>query len=177
MDLVIDFLLLATSGAACLYCIVLSNKLKSLTNMRAGLGAGITALSRSTDEVRAVMEKARADADASSARLENLIREAQVQAQELKSLAGELEAMGRSVVDHADGATDKYLSMLSPMLEEANAAADNLLAAITAAPAMEPEEEAQGNVARLRVRCDKKVVAKGAAKTARRSPKRAGAAA
>lgn len=175
MDLVIDFLLLATSGAACLYCIVLSNKLKSLTNMRAGLGAGITALCQSTDEVKAVMEKARAEADASSSRLEGLIREAQAQARELKSLAGELETMGRSVVDHADGATRNYVAMLSPMLQEANTAADNLLAAIAAAPA--PDTGEKNNVARLKPRSDAKAATKNAGKPARRPAKRAGAAA
>ena len=52
MALVVDFLLLAASGTAGLYCFVLSRRLKGLTNASGGLGAGVAALAQSAEEMK-----------------------------------------------------------------------------------------------------------------------------
>lgn len=134
MDMVTDFLLLAASATACLYCYVLSKRLKGLSNANEGLGAGIAALSQSAEEVKTAVASTKASADAAAARIETLMLEADVKAKELQALIDELADMGASVVAHAEGATKKYVDTLAPFLGEANDAAARLLGAIERAP-------------------------------------------
>lgn len=135
MDLVTDFLLLAASATACLYCFVLSRRLKGLTSAKDGLGAGIAALSQSASEMKSAVSATKASADAAASRIETLMSEADAKAQQLQSLIDELTEMSASVVDHAEGATKKYVDTLAPFLGEANDAAARLLQAIERAPA------------------------------------------
>lgn len=134
MELVIDFLLLAASGTAGLFCWVLSRKLKALTSAEAGLGAGIAALSQSAEEMKRAVAETRSSADQTAARIELLLAEAEGKAKHLQGLIDQLTEMSASVVDHAENATRKYLETLEPFLEEANETANRLLGAIAAAP-------------------------------------------
>lgn len=130
MELVVDFLLLAASGTAGLFCWVLSRKLKALTSAEAGLGAGVAALSQSAEEMRSTVAAAKASANDTAARIETLLSEADEKAAHLKGLIDQLAEMSASVAGHAESATRKYLETLAPFLDEANEAADRLLGAI-----------------------------------------------
>ncbi|MEE2690785.1 MAG: hypothetical protein VX640_04500 [Pseudomonadota bacterium] len=138
MDLVTDFLLLAASATACLYCFVLNRRLKGLTSAREGLGAGIAALSRSAEEMKSAVSTTRQSADAAAARIETLLGEADEKTQHLQKLIDELSEMSSSVVAHAEGATKKYVDTIAPFLGEANDAAARLLEAIERAPSARP---------------------------------------
>ena len=135
MDLVTDFLLLAASATACLYCFVLSRRLKGLTSAKDGLGAGIAALSQSANEMKSAVSETKASADAAASRIETLMAEADAKAEQLQTLIDQLSEMSASVVEHAEGATKKYVDTLAPFLGEANDAAARLLEAIERAPA------------------------------------------
>ncbi|MBI1366980.1 MAG: hypothetical protein GC153_13615 [Alphaproteobacteria bacterium] len=138
MEMVTDFLLLAASGTACLYCLILSRRLKGLTSMKGGLGAGIAALSRSAEEMKKAIGDTKRSADASAERLEAAISHADRKAEQLRGLIAELGEMEASVINHAEGATRKYVDTLAPILGEANDAAERLFAAIESAPVVTP---------------------------------------
>jgi len=59
MDLIADGLLIATALTAALYCLVLSQRLRRLTDARAGVGAQIAELSRVLEETRAAVADTR----------------------------------------------------------------------------------------------------------------------
>lgn len=130
MDLIIDFLLLATSATACFYCIVLSRRLKGLTGAKEGLGAGIAALSRSAEEVKSAIAGTKSSADAAASRIERLLKEAEAKTRAMQALMDDLNDTSTSVVAEAEAATKKYVDTLAPFLGEANEAASRLLSAI-----------------------------------------------
>lgn len=133
MELVIDFLLLAASGTAGLFCWVLSRKLKAITSAEAGLGAGIAALSNSAEDMKKAVAETKSSADETAARIEGLLGEADAKAAHLQGLIAELGDIGESLTGRVEGATRKYLDTLAPFLDEANEAADRLLGVIAEA--------------------------------------------
>ena len=134
MEMVLDFLLLAASGVACFYCWVLSKRLKGLTSAEKGLGAGIQQLSVSAEEVKAAVATAKSGADATAAKLEQLLQRAEQKIAELNALFNEVDEAGEKVAAKTEGATRKYVDTLTPFLTEANEIADRLFAAIERAP-------------------------------------------
>ena len=73
-----DIAIILISSVACLYCIVLSRRLKALQNTRNGLGATIKALSDSISAVSTTTDEARFHAGELAARLARLIEEAKL---------------------------------------------------------------------------------------------------
>lgn len=73
-----DIAIILISSVACLYCIVLSRRLKALHNTRNGLGATIKALSDSISAVSATTDETRLHAGELAARLARLIEEAKL---------------------------------------------------------------------------------------------------
>ncbi|MCK5748116.1 MAG: hypothetical protein KAH44_18000 [Oricola sp.] len=59
MEMIIDFMLLAASGAATFYCFILSRKLEALKNTEKGLGATIAAMSHTVDQARTTVTMAK----------------------------------------------------------------------------------------------------------------------
>lgn len=147
MELVINFLLLAASGTAALFCWILSRKLKALTDAEAGIGAGIAALSQSAEEVKSAVAGTKLSADETAARIETLLEDANDKAAHLEALIDQLGDMSASVSQHADSATRKYLDTLAPFLDEANEAADRLLGAIAHASISDTHASKEGGQA------------------------------
>ena len=71
-----DVAIILISSVACIYCIVLSRRLRALQNTRNGLGATIKALSDSISAVSATTDETRFHAGELAARLARLIEEA-----------------------------------------------------------------------------------------------------
>lgn len=134
IDMVPDFLLLAASGVACFYCWTLSRRLKALTSAEKGLGAGISQLSHSAEEVKSAVAAAKAGADAAASRLETLLARADQKTAELEKLYQEIGLASDAVAVKTEGATRKYVDTLSPFLAEANEIADKLFSALEHAP-------------------------------------------
>jgi len=59
MEIVADGLMILAGAAAAFYCLVLSRRLRRLTNLDSGLGAAIATLSTQVEEMRKSLESAR----------------------------------------------------------------------------------------------------------------------
>lgn len=77
MGLIQDVILMIISGLACLYCVILNRRVKSLSNMKSGLGASIVSL---TDAIRQTQNAAK-DTEVTTLKaihsLQNLMDEAE----------------------------------------------------------------------------------------------------
>ncbi|MFQ5562724.1 MAG: hypothetical protein ACE5FO_04050 [Parvularculaceae bacterium] len=130
MELVTNFMLLAATGAACLYCWILSKRLKGLTSAKSGFGAGVAALSKSAEEMKQAMEKTRTAGEETAARLESLLRQADMKSAQLRALTKQLRDMSASVVSDTGRATTEYADTLTPLIGDANDAANRLIEAL-----------------------------------------------
>lgn len=81
-----DIAIILISSVACIYCIVLSRRLKALQNTRNGLGATIKALSDSISAVSSTTDETRYHAGEIAARLARLIEESKLSCARLEDL-------------------------------------------------------------------------------------------
>lgn len=93
-----DIAIILISSVACIYCIVLSRRLRALQNTRNGLGATIKALSDSISAVSATTDETRYHAGELAARLARLIEDAKRSCDRVEDLTKQLnEAHDRAV--------------------------------------------------------------------------------
>lgn len=90
-----DIAIILISSVACIYCIVLSRRLKALQNTRNGLGATIKALSDSISAVSATTDETRYHAGELAARLARLIEDAKLACDRVEDQISALEAAHR----------------------------------------------------------------------------------
>jgi hypothetical protein len=90
MDLISDFLLVAGSFGAAVYCYVLSSRLKRFTTLETGMGGAIAVLSAQVDDMTVALEKARGAANGSAESLEELTARGEVVAKKLELLVASL---------------------------------------------------------------------------------------
>lgn len=140
MELIVNFLLLAASGAACFYCWVLSARLKSLTSTRDGLQTGIAALSQSAEDMQQAMDQTKTVAGASISRLEELLAEADKRIPELRDMLQEITSISAQAVNDTELAAKNLAAVLAPQIKEARESAMFLLDSLEAA--REPVVEA-----------------------------------
>ncbi len=76
-DNLIDIILLLTSSLACVYCFVLSRRLKKLQSLDTGLGASIISLTKAINETNNAARQAREATDESVTKLKSLLKEAE----------------------------------------------------------------------------------------------------
>ncbi len=109
MDMIIDFMLLAASGAAVFYCVILSRKLEGLKNTEKGLGATITTMSQTVDQARSTVVLAKESSSQSVKELTPLIEEMRTimpKVTEMIDVLGELgEAAHQNITTAAAGAS------------------------------------------------------------------------
>lgn len=86
-----DIAIILISSIACIYCMVLSRRLRALQNTRNGLGATIKALSDSISAVSATTDETRYHAGELAMRLAHLIEEAKTACDRVQKLTGELQ--------------------------------------------------------------------------------------
>ena len=102
-----DIAIILISSVACLYCIVLSRRLKALQNTRNGLGATIKALSDSISAVSATTDETRYHAGELAVRLARLIEEAKISCARVEDVAERLNdahARAELQIQHAAAA-------------------------------------------------------------------------
>ncbi|NQY39586.1 MAG: hypothetical protein HRT80_05735 [Henriciella sp.] len=85
-----DIAIILISSVACIYCIVLSRRLRALQNTRNGLGATIKALSDSISAVSATTDETRFHAGELAVRLARLIEEAKQSCERVEHLTNRL---------------------------------------------------------------------------------------
>ncbi len=132
MALIVDFLLLAASGAACFYCWVLSTRIKSVTNTKDGIHSGIVALTQSAEEIQSAIASTKDAATENSAALEQLLAEADKKIPELRELMSQITEISQTAVQETETATTNLVETLSPHIKEAQEVSYQLLDALEA---------------------------------------------
>jgi len=138
MTLIIDFLLLAASGAACFYCWVLNTRLKSLTSTKDGLHSGIAALSQSAEDMQSAMSETKTLAGEQAERLQATIDEAAEKTEKLEELLRQLSDISAQSVDESEKAAQRLVDLMAPRIREARVSAQLLLTALEETEAKAP---------------------------------------
>lgn len=86
MQTIVDFMLLAASASAAVYCFMLSGKLKKLNDLRSGLGASIASMSLSLEQTRRMLDETKISQRQAEENLRTLIEDAGRTASELSDL-------------------------------------------------------------------------------------------
>ncbi len=98
MELIADGVLILAATVAGLYCMVLSRRLHSLTQMESGLGKAITSMSTQVDEMQDALSKAKSSTEERATALSGQLVAAEEIAQRLEKLlraAEELEEQSK----------------------------------------------------------------------------------
>ncbi len=132
MSFIMDFLLLAASGAACFYCWVLSARIKSVTDTKDGIHSGIVALTQSAEEIQTAIASTKDSATENAALLEELLATAEKKIPELRDLMKQLTEISRTAVQETETATKNLVDTLSPHIKEAQEVSYQLLDALEA---------------------------------------------
>lgn len=99
MELIADGLLLAGTAAAAFYCYILARRVRGLTNLDAGLGGAITALSRQVEDMRVSVDAAKQVSGASAKELVAMTARAEIAAGRLELLLATLHENSVEVPD------------------------------------------------------------------------------
>lgn len=126
MELIADGLLFIATMVAALYCLVLSRRLRRLTNMDAGVGEAITAMSTRVDEMNNALTSSQKSTQKAVADLDTRLAAA-------KAVLTKLEAATSASRDQAR-AIGSLLQALGEKEQEAEEKS-----AVAAEPASEPE--------------------------------------
>lgn len=86
-----DIAIILISAVACIYCMVLSRRLRALQNTRNGLGATIKALSDTISAVSSTTDETRYHAGELATRLAHLIEEARTACDRVEQLTSDLK--------------------------------------------------------------------------------------
>lgn len=114
----IDIAILLISTAACIYCIVLSRRLRALQNTKDGLGATIMAFSESVSKMSAVTKDARVHAGDLATRLAGLIEEAKQTCSELEHRTGTVRSTQEDAIDRVNAACAELNTLMRDVLDE-----------------------------------------------------------
>lgn len=96
MELIADGVLILAATVAGLYCLVLSRRLHSLTQMESGLGKAITGMSAQVDEMKDALSKAKSSTEESARALGEQLQAAEKVAVRLEDLLQTASAVEQS---------------------------------------------------------------------------------
>ena len=113
-----DIAILLVSVAACIYCIVLSRRLKALQNTKDGLGATITALNQSVAAVSSATDDTRRQAGDLATRLARLMGEADQMCARMESLTRTMESNHAVSSRQVSTAQSELNAIMREMLEQ-----------------------------------------------------------
>ena len=90
MELIADFLIVAGTFGAAIYCYVLAKRLKRFSTLETGMGGAIAVLSAQVDDMTRALDKAGKVATGSAANLEGLTARSEAAAGKLELLLASL---------------------------------------------------------------------------------------
>ena len=99
MELIADFLLLAGTTAAAFYCYILARRVRSLTDLDAGLGGAITSLSQQVDGMKVSVDAAKQVTGSTANELVAMTARAEI-------AAGRLELLLATLHESSDAPAD-----------------------------------------------------------------------
>lgn len=113
-----DIALFLISFAACVYCIVLSRRLRVLQNTKDGLGATIMALSESIAAMSTTTQETRKHAGELAARLAHLLQEANRTSLQIEGAIREIEIRHARSVEESRATGAELEALVRRLLEE-----------------------------------------------------------
>lgn len=115
MQLIVDFMLLAASAAAAIYCFILSGKLKKLNDLRSGLGASIASMSLTLEQTRRMLDESKSAQREAEENLSALIDEA-------GRITVELSELVETILETAELAAEEIASSRDAAIAEVDLA-------------------------------------------------------
>lgn len=109
MEMIADFLLLAASGVATIYCFVLSRRLARLSDMKNGIGASIASMSETLDQTQKAIALAKSSSLESVAKLVGLLEEAERIKPEISQLVEALSEIAVVAAEDIDAARHRAI--------------------------------------------------------------------
>lgn len=126
MEMIIDFMLLAASGAATFYCFILSRKLEALKSTEKGLGATIATMSHTVDQARATVSLAKESSAQSIAELSPLIEETKEILPQLTEMIDVISELAEIAIRDVNEASSNAGAELEARLAKARALQERL---------------------------------------------------
>ena len=109
MELIVNYILLLVSGAACVYCFVLSRRLQRLNDTRDGIGASIVEMSAALSQTQQTLRLARQASIEGIDKLTRLLEDAEKRAPELAELLDALDELSVIAADDIEEAKSRAL--------------------------------------------------------------------
>lgn len=113
-----DIAIFLVSFAACVYCFVLSKRLKALQNTKDGLGATITALSTSIAQMTSTTQDTRVRVESMATRLAHLISEAEATCRKLEETIASVDLAKANATDEVHSAQMDLFVMMRTVLDQ-----------------------------------------------------------
>ena len=113
-----DIVIILISFAACVYCFVLSRRLKALQNTKDGLGATIMAMSKSIAAMSSSTKETRSHVGEMAARLATQLEDAQRMCARIEEMKVSLEATQKDAQDQVTAAQAELSTMMRIMLDQ-----------------------------------------------------------
>ncbi len=135
MQLIVDFILLAASGVATIYCFVLSRRLSRLNDMKNGIGASIATMSQALDQTQQVLAFAKSSSLEGVQRLTAVLEEAERVGPEINKLLDALRDLSAIAADDIEKAR---AAALEEFWDEIEAAGEGDVAYLDDPPMRKP---------------------------------------
>lgn len=113
MDMIFDFILLATSGVATFYCFVLSRRIARLNDMKTGIGASIASMSAALDQTQQVLAFAKSSSLEGVQRLAAVLEDAERVKPEIGQLIDALSELADITVADIEEAKQSALRQIN----------------------------------------------------------------
>lgn len=113
-----DIAIILVSIAACIYCFVLSRRLKALQDTKEGLGATIIAMSKSISAMSATTQETRAHAGELASRLTQLLGDADKMCARIAHLNDAMGTTHASLLEEVNAAHAELSASMRDMLED-----------------------------------------------------------
>ncbi|MEZ5892628.1 MAG: hypothetical protein R3C58_05730 [Parvularculaceae bacterium] len=126
MEMIVNFMLLAASGAATFYCFILSRKLEALKSTEKGIGATIATMSHTVDQARATVSLAKESSAQSIAELKPLIEETREIMPQLSEMIDVISELAEIAIRDVNDASGKAVASLDERLAKAKALKERL---------------------------------------------------
>jgi len=130
LDTITDIVLLLVSGSACLYCWLLSKRLKALQDLKKGLGASIVSLSEAISKTSIAAQEAKLSASQSADKLSRLLSDIDKSVPLVDDLIESVHRSTRRAANETTRMQDDAVAAIKPLLEEAKKTASDLAGVI-----------------------------------------------
>lgn len=130
LDTVLDLVLLLVSGSACLYCWLLSRRLKALQDLKKGLGASIVSLSEAISKTSIAAQEARLSASQSADKLTRLLADIDKSVPVVDDLIESIHRSTRRAANETTRMQDDAIATIKPLLDEAKRTANELASVV-----------------------------------------------